>query len=159
MTPCQIFRGAVKCLLLSMSFTLQQFLELLQFFAVWPVSVGCRFPLREIRVLCAAEGCRWGSNYYCYIIIKSWTLSGNPQRYTEPPWPSAELCTVPFLSLASSSISRTWVGGHQTLFRFIINIALCRTSCPLRTVHSIQLNSNWTYMYRVTNKYQGTTTF
>ena len=94
-----------------------------------------------------------------YITIKSWTLSGNPQRYTEPPWPSAELCTVPFLSLASSSISRTWVGGHQTLFRFIINIALCRTSCPLRTVHSIQLNSNWTYMYRVTNKYQGTTTF
>ncbi len=32
-----------------------------------PVSVGCRFPLREIRVLCAAEGFRWGSNYYCYI--------------------------------------------------------------------------------------------
>ncbi len=32
---------------------------------LWPfhvktkaVSVGCRFPLREIRVLCAAEGCR-----------------------------------------------------------------------------------------------------
>ncbi len=43
----------------------------------------------------AAEGCRWGSNYY--IAIKSWTLSDNPQRYTEPPWPSAELCTVPFL--------------------------------------------------------------
>ncbi len=32
-----------------------------------PVSVECRFPLREIRVLCAAEGCRWGSNYYYYI--------------------------------------------------------------------------------------------
>ncbi len=34
---------------------------------------------------------------FLYITIKSWTLSGNPQRYTEPPWPSAELCTVPFL--------------------------------------------------------------
>ncbi len=34
-----------------------------------------------------------------YITIKSWTLSGNPQRYTETPWPSAELCTVPFLTL------------------------------------------------------------
>ena len=29
--------------------------------------------------------------------IKSWALSGDPQRYTEPPWPSAELCTIPWL--------------------------------------------------------------
>ncbi len=55
---------------------------------------------------------RWGKSEFCaplraaaegptiiiiYVTIKSWTLSGNPQRYTEPPRPSAELCTVPFL--------------------------------------------------------------
>ncbi len=34
---------------------------------------------------------------FLYITIKSWALSGNPQRYTEPPWPSAELCTIPWL--------------------------------------------------------------
>ena len=32
-------------------------------------------------------------------------------------------------------ISRTWVGGRQTHFKFTIDIALCQTSCPLRTVH------------------------
>ncbi len=36
---------------------------------------------------------------FLYITIKSWALSGNPQGYTEPPWPSAELCIVPFLAL------------------------------------------------------------
>ncbi len=34
---------------------------------------------------------------FLYITIKSWALSGNPQRYTEPPLPSAEQCTIPFL--------------------------------------------------------------
>ena len=27
----------------------------------------------------------------------SWALSGGPQWYTEPPLPSAERCTIPFL--------------------------------------------------------------
>ncbi len=34
------------------------------------------------------------------LTIKSWALSGNPQWYTEPPLPSAEQCTVPFLQNA-----------------------------------------------------------
>ncbi len=34
---------------------------------------------------------------FLYITIKSWALSGYPQRYTEPPLPSVELCSVPFI--------------------------------------------------------------
>ncbi len=48
------------------------------------VSVECSFPLREIRVLCTAEGL----TFNCYIVeaIKSLALSGSPQQYTELPF-------------------------------------------------------------------------
>ncbi len=60
-----------------------------------PISEGCEQGPWAVHT--TPPWARTGSLAVLYITIKSWALSGNPQRYTKPPLPSAEQCTVPFL--------------------------------------------------------------